>query len=218
LLGGTDVNVIVSPHLDDAALSLGQFLAAEPAQVVTMFAGIPTTGGVTDYDRSCGFDSSATAMERRRDEDSRACFELGATPTHLGFLDLQYRDEPPDIDELARVLHSEIRQGDEHMLYVPIGLGHPDHRIVSDAALQLPGTLAFYEELPYRVLHPEQVHERLDVIRETFKLQDMPLPLPAGDRATKARAIGCYRSQFPNGADDPCLLVPERVWLGERCA
>jgi hypothetical protein len=34
--------VVLSPHLDDAVLSVGRFLAANPGTVViTVFAGIP---------------------------------------------------------------------------------------------------------------------------------------------------------------------------------
>ena len=48
--------VVLSPHLDDAVLSVGRFLAASPGTVViTVFAGIPGGLGLTRYDRSCGF-------------------------------------------------------------------------------------------------------------------------------------------------------------------
>lgn len=208
------MNVIISPHLDDAVLSLGQFLAAEPARVVTVFAGIPLPSVSTDYDKSCGFSSSRQAVTTRRDEDASACHTVGAEPTHLDFLDLQYRDDTPDPKLIARALHEQ--RGDD-TVYVPVGIGHPDHRLVSDAALLMSGTLVFYEELPYRVLHPEQVVERLEIVRRSFDLQDVPLPLPAGPRAVKEEAIGEYRSQFPDGATDPCLLVPERAWMAARC-
>jgi hypothetical protein len=49
--------LVISPHLDDAILSAGQFLVGRPhVTVATVFAGTPpTTDVLTSYDRSCGF-------------------------------------------------------------------------------------------------------------------------------------------------------------------
>jgi hypothetical protein len=54
--------LVVSPHLDDAVLSCGRWLAAHPGTlVVTVFAGVPSNGNrLTDWDARCGF-SNPTA-------------------------------------------------------------------------------------------------------------------------------------------------------------
>lgn len=216
---------ILSPHLDDAVLSLGQYLATGPGdvEVITALAGIPPPGLLTDYDRSTGFSSSREAMWLRLDEDAAALGLLGVGFSRLGFFDQQYRPAGPSIEaDLTAAI--EYRYTNRELMFAPIGIGHPDHRLVADCAREAirrhageePVGLLLYEELPYRVLHPEEVHERLDWIRhEGWDLDPLPWPLEQGDRIhreIKAGAIAEYRSQFPDGADDPCLLVPERVW------
>lgn len=205
------MSVILSPHLDDAVLSLGQFMQTEPCTVVTVFAGNPDAG-LSDYDASCGFATSSDAMASRRAEDLLALRELGIIDiAHLPFLDRQY--DEPTADEM---LTTELLPFLKPDVIVPLGLGHPDHaqvfRCVIDAVPRgMP--LFFYEELPYRVLWPEQAHAaRKLLMLNGFKIQELPFPILQGDRDVKAKAIAEYRSQFPNGADDPCLLVPERMW------
>lgn len=206
---------IISPHLDDAVLSLGQFMQTEPCVVVTVFAGIPEKGTLSRYDESCGFDSSRKAMEWRRTEDQNACATLGpVTAVHWDYLDAQYTT-PPNRAQLRAQLAKVSLGG---MPFFPLGIGHPDHRTVARearAAIEH-GRIFVYEELPYRVMWPEQAHAELERIREEgWTIDEVPAPLAAGDRGRKAAAIGRYRSQFPSGAEDPALLVPERVW---RCS
>lgn len=204
--------LIVSPHLDDAVLGLGQYLAVRPGTTVaTVFAGIPEDG-LSDYDRSCGFTTSTEAMTTRRDEDTAALRTLQGRPHHLDFLDRQY-GQPTDDDTLTAALAAVYRP--DVLAFVPLGIGHPDHEQVARCArAALPtGTLICFEELPYRVLHPEQVVDALDKIHaEGWAIGELPYPLDQGAREHKATAVACYTSQFPNGADDPCLLVPERAW------
>lgn len=209
---------VISPHLDDAVLSLGQFMATERCVVYSVLAGIPKPGYLSEYDRSRGFSSSAAAVKSRRKEDGDALRELGAVARHLGFLDAQYSDsgargvDPALITlELRRVMSRTVHT------FAPLGIGHPDHRLVARCARDAvpAGELLLYEELPYRVMWPEQVAEELERIRaEGWSIEMWPLPI--GARAKKEQAISRYRSQFPDGADDPCLLVPERVWRATR--
>lgn len=210
------MNVIVSPHLDDAVLSLGQFMALGPTTVVTVFAG--ATDGLSDYDESCGFISSREAMTARRAEDLTACSILAATPTHLDFLDQQYKQPTADEDIVA-VLKRFIRP--DRAIFAPLGIGHPDHVQVARCVREAAGDhhLFVYEELPYRVLWPEQAHDALAKIRaEGFDIAEVPHPFKHGPREKKASAVAAYASQFPDGATDPCLLVPERCWRIARCA
>lgn len=219
---------VLSPHLDDAVLSLGQHLAASRddlekiERVVTVFAGKPQgLRMVTAYDQSCGFGSSRRAVESRRDEDVAALKVLGCHPQHLSELDNQYRSravhDPRMVDRIAQQCR-QYMSGKEHV-FVPLGIGHPDHRILADACElaartlieRRPVSLMFYEEMPYRVLYPEHVAARLVELRELGWHLDL-WPLQVGDIEIKSQAIACYKSQFPEGAADPCLRVPERVW------
>lgn len=215
---------ILSPHLDDAVLSLGQFMSTVPCEVITVFAGTPEWGprAASAYDRARGFTTSAEAMAMRRSEDAAAVGGLRGRVRHLEFLDGQYLDGDRRTDserETVTDVVADLIDPTEHF-FAPLGIGHPDHRFVAQCARDAcpaGGGLCLYEELPYRVLHPEEVFAQLDVVRaEGFEVgaETWPPPLGAGDRMRKAKVIGAYRSQFPNGADDPCLLVPERIW---RC-
>lgn len=205
---------IISPHLDDAVLSLGQFMQTEHCMVVTVFAGVPEKGTLSDYDKACGFDSSHKAMEYRRHEDDAACAEVGATPIHWDYLDAQY-NQPANKRELRDAFAKMAAGGPP---FFPLGLGHPDHRTVARearAAIEH-GRIFVYEELPYRIMWPEQAAAALDDIRaEGWTIDEVPAPLQSGPLDKKRAAIGRYRSQFPRGAEDPMLLCPERVW---RCS
>jgi LmbE family N-acetylglucosaminyl deacetylase len=212
--GEAMTRTIISPHLDDAVLSLGQFMATEHCMVVTVFAGVPVKGTLSEYDKSCGFDSSHKAMTYRRAEDDRACAELGATPVHWDYLDAQY--VTPANEQQLRADLARMALGG--MPFFPLGLGHPDHRTVAREARAAVehGRIFVYEELPYRIMWPEQAHAALDEIRaEGWTIDDVPAPLQSGPLDRKRAAIGRYRSQFPRGAEDPMLLCPERVW---RCS
>lgn len=212
------MTLVISPHLDDAVLSLGQTIdAGDGWAVVTVCAGIPSAGRATEYDAARGFKSSRKAMRARRAEDEAAGLELGYYPVHLQVLDGQYRDGPPDDDEFAWMVGligglAEWRT--EHVL-APLGLGHPDHELTADLAIASAGAeLLVYEELPYKVLWPEQVGPALDRYRSAgFTIE--PYALTAGNPARKRAAIGCYRSQGFDPAD-PTLNVPERIWRAVR--
>lgn len=210
------VNVVISPHLDDAVLSLGQHLAAEPHAVATVFAGVPRTARVTPYDASCGWNTSVAAVNGRRAEDANALSLLGAMPIHYNFLDNQYGGTLADvIEEWASYILSMRRafSPEEPRVFVPVGVGHPDHRMVGHAfcaAALTAEELVVYEELPYRVMWPEQIGHALDEWTKMFDLE--PFPLRTGPLPMKLHAIALYRSQYPHGPWDPCLSVPERAW------
>lgn len=220
---------VLSPHLDDAVLSLGQFMASIACEVVTLFAGEPgwpdRPGYVTPYDAARGFETSSQSVRHRRSEDHAAMASLRGRVLHLDYLDGQYVGEL-DVEPLrgprARTAMTEELRGlmspKEHF-FAPLGLGHPDHRyaakVARDACVE--GELLVYEELPYRVESPEEVWRQLKVIRsEGFTIDPLtwppPVKLTPEHLERKKAAIALYRSQFPEGAVDPCLLVPERIW------
>lgn len=82
---------VVSPHLDDAALSLGAAVAGlarlgRRVRIVTPFAGDPSSDAPpNDWETSSGFASAGESASARRDEDSRACALLGAEARWLPY-------------------------------------------------------------------------------------------------------------------------------------
>jgi LmbE family N-acetylglucosaminyl deacetylase len=103
------LNLFISPHLDDIALSCGGRVwkltqAGEPVLIVTLCAG-DTPGQVADspavrrvHDE---WRLGANPYAGRRREDRRACRLLGARPLHLDLLDAVYRQ-----DGAGRMLYS----------------------------------------------------------------------------------------------------------------
>ncbi len=204
--------LVISTHLDDGILSAGQFIAGHPSpNLLTVFAGIPDDGFVTDYDKSCGFETSKFAMEARRNEDRQATAMLNSGYIHGKLLDSQYKKEQPsDIIKLIEVVLSD-RTYD--FVVAPLGLRHPDHIAVADATLKLkPDNLYLYEDLPHRVTNPELVFDRFEQLKKQgFK----PSQEFIGDGAIelKMRALMCYHSQMLKGDLNPYnLYVPERFW------
>lgn len=216
-----DPLLIVSPHLDDAVLSVGQIMAGRPDTVVaTVFAGIPPASQpLTDYDRLCRFHESPRAMHARRREDLAAVAGLNATARHLDHLDHQYRQSGTiPTAERVQIVDEILEALDDTGATValgPVGLLHADHLIVAeayrDALWARRDTVEgwIYEELPSRVLEPLEVTGALDVWRggATLELSF----LGTGPRHLKEQAIRQYASQLA-ALDWPPLLCPERVW------
>lgn len=170
--------VVLSPHLDDAALSAWSVLPAAPrVLVVTVFAGIPDRGFVTDLDRAHGAEESAGWLRLRREQDRAVLARAECEPVHLDLLEVQFpawrdpatrnriaRDpgrfleivagDPElgtDPDDIAELVLTHIP--DDAVVYGPAGIGHhPDHRDLAAAAVRLTGrvkTLRLYADSPY---------------------------------------------------------------------
>jgi len=215
---------VVSPHLDDAVLSVGEWIYRERAagvHVITLFAKAPTHGRVTPYDEARGFSSSAHAVRARIAEDDAALAALGATPVRFPYLDGQYIDERTErtTKEIGDRLAAHIDAIGGVLLF-PLGLMHPDHALARNVALWALAasyeriSRAFaYEELPARVLWPELVPAQVAALGAGLDVTP-ELVAPAsevGTRNMKRVAMHHYRSQFDD-LNDPSFYVPERMW------
>jgi LmbE family N-acetylglucosaminyl deacetylase len=211
--------IVISPHLDDAVLSVGQWLATQDdVQVVTVFAGAPPDPQyLGDYDRlHGGATSSRAAMLERQAEDRAACALLGVEPVHLGFYDCQYNarynnHEAEIVEMLARLC-----AGASHVL-APLGVGHPDHLLLSRLAREACTTrtsMWLYEDLPNVPLaRQEQVDEARDAITYQGWSGAERILLAGDDDESlwrKVRALGCYRSQIDGITTT--MLTAEAVW------
>jgi LmbE family N-acetylglucosaminyl deacetylase len=155
----------ISPHLDDAALSVGATLAdlaAEGAdiQVVTLFAGAPTeplSAVARNFHTNCGLPEDAYAVALRIDEDRAAMNELGVRAAHYGFLDAVYRKAPDGswlcghdramfddlplgrdalLDELSREVNRILAAVVPDLVLTCSAVGdHIDHRLTKAAVL-----------------------------------------------------------------------------------
>ena len=154
--------VVVSPHLDDAALSLGAAIALAsqsgiPVKVLTVFAGDPNSDEPARmWDTLCGFSTAGEAARSRRAEDARACEILGAEPAWLPFAyadqaDGQARNE----DEIWAAVWPHLREA-KLVLLPGHPLTHPDHawltRLLAERAPASP-EVGVYVEQPYANLY-----------------------------------------------------------------
>jgi LmbE family N-acetylglucosaminyl deacetylase len=154
---------VFSPHLDDAVLSAWHILSSTHAvKVITVFAGVPEPGFVTDLDRHHGATESSARVRQRRSDDRAALAVAGADPVHLDLLEAQFSAfaaaglrrriaaRPADFVQVvagASAIGTEtdvildairLHVGPETTVYGPAGIGrHPDHRDLSRAVLQL---------------------------------------------------------------------------------
>lgn len=206
-----------SPHLDDAILNAGQFLAGRSdVIVVTVFAGIPRAKQVlTSYDLSCGFPNAETAMKSRQAENSEALAYLGCKPVNLRFVDSQYGQESR-AEKIVMTMRGLIEHYDPEFVIGPLGLVHPQHQLVRDCFLEATADATvpvwLCEDIPSRVQHPEAVTEALEQLRDREGLELELGFVGDGPLAQKMAALWCYRSQlglFPNHHE---LLVSERFW------
>lgn len=173
--------LVLSPHLDDAALSCGgalHRLATEEAKtvgVVNVFtADAPPDSALSTSARQ----QHATwrqagrfkgkVMAHRREEEKAACQRLGVKVYFLGFLDALYRQ-----DELERPLYEPVDQVMKHR--------HSHDEVLLDALqarfLQLPTTAMWW--LPMGIGHHvdhllvREAAERIPGIRRLY-FEDFP--------------------------------------------
>ncbi|MFF1816713.1 PIG-L deacetylase family protein [Kribbella sp. NPDC058245] len=170
--------MVVSPHLDDAVLSIGATLAAltgrgRDVTVCTVFAGEPAppySEFAHAFHTICGLGDDAVI--RRHHEDRKATEIIGAQSLHLPFLDSIYRQdengwlfesfdslfEPTTddvlVEEIAQAVHKAF--GDEWPaeLWTCAAFGdHVDHRLTRDAVTLLAREynlkLVLWEDFPY---------------------------------------------------------------------
>lgn len=240
-------HVYLSPHLDDAALSCGGAIfhyaaAGQQVLVVTVFAqeadqDLGLSPFALEQHRSWG--SPPQPVGLRRAEDVAALTRLGATASHLKFLDAVYRADSTKrwlYTDLAR-LYGEVQPGDPMagpgmtglvaklaelipladglQVCAPLGVGHHvDHLVVRRAAQSLQALgyrLALYEDYPYAE-QESAVQAALDAVEAgAGDWHPQVLPLDALEVAAKVSALAYYRTQLPVlfGGGE---AMPNRVW------
>ena len=146
--------MVVSPHLDDAAMSLGAAIsrtarAGGQVTILTVLAGNPDSDEPAgEWDRSSGFATAGEASRARREEDRLACERLGARPVWLPFGDGQYERGATDAEIRAAVAEAA---GTSLVLLPGFPLAHDDHRRLHDLLSEAfdPGRVGLYAEQPY---------------------------------------------------------------------
>jgi LmbE family N-acetylglucosaminyl deacetylase len=198
--------VVISPHLDDAVMSLGGTIASaaragSKVEVLTVFGYGPVSNAPAGpWDTKSGFGTEAEACRVRRSEDDQACLLLGATPRHLDFGAEPYerRGTP---DEILSAVTAAVA-GADCVLMPGFPLAHPDHAELTQLLLRgkLSGRLGFYAEQPYLFYERKTVEPamRAPAIAPILArpLEWQRTRVGRTERRMKSRAVRCYRSQL----------------------
>jgi LmbE family N-acetylglucosaminyl deacetylase len=216
--------LVISPHLDDAVFSCGQLIKSRHGTtIVTVLAGFPPGEHSGWSGRTTGLSVAKDANSKRREEDQRASRALGARTI---WIDIPAQEYGPAVSASERLLRIQeavvtaVATTEVRSVFVPLGITHPDHIIVSDAALlalHASDVEAYvYMDMPYGQARPGQVRRRLRHIGRTFDID--PLGLFVGDLQTKAEAVNAYSSQVAAlqqgfGRHFKRLFIdPEKYW------
>jgi hypothetical protein len=218
---GIDQVVIISPHLDDAVLSLFGLMSAVPeiTEVVTVHTeGAPDVAA--GWARAAGFADRIEEHAARRREDERAMQHIGCRFRHLGV-----RSRSGELSEASARHHVQTLWGPSApraastLILLPAGAGcdrlispakqwirrtvlrrlwmaHPEHQSTRDhflkALSEIPAQLGFYADLPYAShVAPTQLADRLS---ESCSNPLHHVQIRADPKA-KLRAVEFYGSQ-----------------------
>jgi LmbE family N-acetylglucosaminyl deacetylase len=201
--------VVISPHLDDAAFSLGAAIAraarsGATVRVLTVFAGDPDSVGPPEWwDRMAGFETEGEAARTRRQEDVEACEILGAIPEWLPFRDASYESQADD--ETIRDSVVQALQRPDLVLLPGFPLRHVDHLRLTQLLLAQPiaaPQIGLYVEQPYaKWAGMRRPWHRPSIPRGIESLVAVPtewtsLARERRDRRAKYRAAVAYKSQL----------------------
>ncbi len=159
--------IILSPHFDDAVLSLGGMMAKEKSELVvaTFFTQQPIEVAHTYWDKISGFSDSNEAHISRVKENENALALFNTTIKNYDYLDFQYRkgnEEKKIRESIVKDIESivDTYKDQDILLYGPGIFGekitHPDHKIVHDAFIDffrsnknIKISFFVYEDFPY---------------------------------------------------------------------
>ena len=194
--------MVVSPHSDDAVLSLGSAIASwsrrgAVVELLTVLALDPESDAPAGgWDARAGFATEGEAAARRRDEDRRACAALGASPSWLPFGSVDYERHGDEDDVRAAV--AAALAGADAVLLPGSPLTHPDHawlvRVVVEAPLPRAG---LYAEQPYTRKAGDEPAVPSWLGNALGSAEFEPVTTGLRDRLAKRRAIRQYVSQLP---------------------
>jgi len=233
--------LVISPHRDDAALSVGLLLLTwsrrrMPVQVVNCFT-------VSDYAPNLPGLAVAEVTRLRQEEDRKVAARLGDL---TGWIDLELLDAPlrlgcssdivcdrplteddaGDVEDLARRLLARVRPGSLVVAPLAVG-GHIDHAVArrAGAALAAVSPIAFYEDLPYTAeAGPGQVLAEVEAAAAEVRRSLEPLLMPhAGAAPAKEELARLYASQLSEEeirmvASEALRLGGERLWVDSTAA
>jgi LmbE family N-acetylglucosaminyl deacetylase len=218
--------LVLSPHLDDAALSCGASIARAADEgwrvvVVVFLAGHPPVASLTAaarrYHEECGLGDDAMTVRIR--EDDAAMAVLAAEPERLGLLEALYRlrpdgspryeswsdmydppggPEPEIVSAMTDAMADAMRSHRPSLVLYPLAVGgHVDHLAVHVAALAVQDRDAGVPWFAYGDV-PYVQYPWFAGWEDALGDGWRPITHDVADRhwSRKLDAIGCYPSQL----------------------
>ncbi|MDA4126134.1 MAG: PIG-L family deacetylase [Thaumarchaeota archaeon] len=219
-VGPESVIVVLSPHVDDATLSVGgSILLLGRMNGVTVY----NLFSISDHTRSTRFSSTILATTVRFLEEQIAATLISYSPRFFVLQDssLRSKEERSMVQRLGTILRKELARDKPDVVLVPMGVGgHPDHEVVFDAFIGLlqEGSVSkeqvrLYEDVPYA--NPSSVESRIAKLSHHYGLRLSPEFVDiTGVFPMKMKAVGVYRSQFQS--KDMKRIRDYARWIGEQ--
>lgn len=207
------LTVILSPHFDDAILSLGGLLAKKgtAAKVLTFFSGKPAKPRLSLWDVVCGFSNSTKAVDARSKENDNALAFLGLSSSsviNLGYLEQSYRSAKDEKNLEGLLLIDLLKFLEEYTdreidIYAPSLELHRDHALIKHTLLAaIPhlqsrsAAFFLYQDIPYAYSTPFLSLSKKEA--GAYQVEPTPLPVSQDEMTKKIAAIKLYTSQtFP---------------------
>ncbi|MDN5201204.1 hypothetical protein QQ008_07520 [Fulvivirgaceae bacterium BMA10] len=231
--------IILSPHSDDVAFSLGAFIISnnlKDIHVLTFFSRSTCTAKNEKMDVDI-----VTRIRKKEDEQFFKFCKSKAELFYFDFLDAPIRlniKEEDVCSTYSTALEKSILNKVEHTLLnlitndsiilSPLGLGgHVDHLLVREIALKLLRTgynVGFYEDLPYAGNFLQNaIYHKVFQLNGKYNITLKPLIIDSSLTINdKVKACSNYSSQIENSTIDRIKkyhsqfdnqLVSERIWL-----
>ncbi|CRM79633.1 2'-N-acetylparomamine deacetylase [Pseudomonas sp. 37 R 15] len=228
---------VVSPHSDDAALSLSQSLSTliDQGASVRVISCFTTSTWAPRLEASASIDVVTSV---RYQEDLAFVQRLGpqATLHHLGMVDeplrppcapLSHSAHGPD-SPVVQALVEALRQAQipRGIWMVPMAVRHPDHLIALWAGLAAAAgePVVIYEDMPYALAFtPDEIARQTQHFSQLVRQPLQPATLGQFKARHWCDLVGCYASQFsaPQVAQWAAQIESrggERLWLSARAA
>lgn len=136
---------------------------------------------------------------------SRVAYKLSAVAAELGLERVVRRrlGDHPLVPRVAEKLSTVAEELGLETVFIPLGVGHPDHKLTASACLAAARRLpqlrwVVYEDLPYATETSKGREAALRAIAaDGFTLEPLEIELePGADMERKRAAVECYRSQL----------------------
>lgn len=194
--------LIISPHIDDAVLSIGGILLKQKNQKAAIKISYIFT--VSDWTNKesiapCTIEKNTDQVTNERKMEEKAAGQaLGYEYAFGDFLDLPIRDQSKaGFLKLKNDLYCHLvnKFKPDDIILFPVGISHPDHQAVGEVGRILSAenfNIIFYEDLPYFARYNDisrsQIYNQLkkrELISKTIQI----------DIEKKIDAVRLYKTQ-----------------------